>query len=632
MLAPMLARTSGSDGVRGDGPPRVLIVSADVGEGHLAAARALRESLSADGCAVGVHEDGLSCLGAIARHLIREGYRVQLQRAPWSYNLLYGAWHRAAPLRWLGARLLYRAGRRRLSRLIVAHRPDVVVSTHPALTAALGRMRRRGDLRMPLCVTISDLIDDPMWCHRGADLHVVMHPIAVPWVERRAGQGSALAVRSLVSSRFTAPRDRVAARRQLGLPDRGGLVVVSGGGWGVGELSDGVEAALAARADRVIALAGRNAALRTELDDRYAREPRVEVLDFTDRMPELLAAASVLVHGTGGMTSQEALACGCPLIASGTRLAHVERHNLALAGLGLCTIAGDPPALRDAIADRLAAEASDLPAPTWPLRAAVDAATAIRSVRPRVRPLPVWVLALQRLLATVGCAGVLLWTVATDDAFSLAAPALHLRPISHVTVPDRAVALVVDAPAAQIPALAFRLERAGLRLTFAVPLSPPPATVRALHRDGDDALPTLGDSGAIRWLATRDELSDAAHDIDVRDFLVSRGGISFGQDLLARSAGDQALAPERVLETAGSQAPLPTGGIVLVKVSGAGATRSLVAMCRRARAEGVAVQTVSALLASSTSARTAGERSSKLAAALTTATSPAASIHAAARP
>ena len=131
-----------------------------------------------------------------------------------------------------------------------------VVSTHPALTAALGRMRRRGQLRAVLCATITDLTDNPMWCDPGTDMHVVMDPIAIPWVERHAGVGSAVAVRPLISPRFRRPGDAAQARHALELAPEGSIVVVSGGGWGVGALDAGVAAALAGGADQVVVLAG----------------------------------------------------------------------------------------------------------------------------------------------------------------------------------------------------------------------------------------------------------------------------------------------------------------------------------------------------------------------------------------
>jgi UDP-N-acetylglucosamine:LPS N-acetylglucosamine transferase len=78
------------------------------------------------------------------------------------------------------------------------------------------------------------------------------------------------------------------------------------------------------------------------------------VLGFTEQMPELLAAADVLIHTTGGTTALEARILGCALINYGTGPAHVRAHARALANLGLAWWAPDEAALPGALRQALA--------------------------------------------------------------------------------------------------------------------------------------------------------------------------------------------------------------------------------------------------------------------------------------
>jgi len=295
-----------------DGGLRVLVLSADVGEGHLAAARAVARGLRARGTVTVMERDGLEVFGRVLRHLIRDGYRWQLRWAPWTYGAMYWLGTRVAPARAVGARVLSAAGQRRLRRVVRRAAPDVVVSTHPALTCVLGRMRVRRQLHVPVCATITDLADFAFWSHPGADLHLVMHEAAIAPVERIAGAASAALVRPLVAPGFLAEIDQATARARVGVPAADHVVVVSGGGWGVGDLGGAIEVALTIDGTTVVALAGRNDVLRIALKTRFAGDARVRVLGFTDRMDDLLRAADVAIHSTGGMTSFEALACGCP--------------------------------------------------------------------------------------------------------------------------------------------------------------------------------------------------------------------------------------------------------------------------------------------------------------------------------
>ena len=108
-------------------------------------------------------------------------------------------------------------------------------------------------------------------------------------------------------------------------------MLVSGGGWGVGDVAGAVEEALAlAEVDAVVCLCGRNEELRAAARRRASRgEPRVRVEGFTEADADWLAAADVLVHSTGGLTVLEACMRGCPAISYGWGRGHVRAQQRA---------------------------------------------------------------------------------------------------------------------------------------------------------------------------------------------------------------------------------------------------------------------------------------------------------------
>jgi UDP-N-acetylglucosamine:LPS N-acetylglucosamine transferase len=176
-------------------------------------------------------------------------------------------------------------------------------------------------------------------------------------------------VRPLLDDRYFAPLDRAAARAALGLPNDAPLIVVSGGGWGMGDLVGAVEVARGLLDEGyVVAVAGHSERAHAELTDRFGQDRGVRVLGFTRQMPELLMAADVLIHTTGGTTALEARAVGCPLINYGTGVAHVRAHARTLQELGLAEWAPERTALEPALRRALATgrlrpmEFGDLPA------------------------------------------------------------------------------------------------------------------------------------------------------------------------------------------------------------------------------------------------------------------------------
>jgi UDP-N-acetylglucosamine:LPS N-acetylglucosamine transferase len=336
---------------------RVLVLCADIGEGHVTVARSLAADLTArdDVAAVELHTD-LSVLGPRFGTFMTRGFHVHLDELDWSYELAYRVFFQMALPRLAGHLALAVLGARGLRRTIAAFRPDVVVTEYPVLSAALGQLRALGRMPVPICSSISDPAGLYYWAHRGIDLHLLSWPESLDEVERIAGPGRAAAVRPLIDQRFmqAAPRDR--ARAALELPDRAPVVLVSGGGWGIGDLAGATQVALAGSTEtEVIALAGRSSRAREELMAAYDGDPRVRVLGFTEQMPDLLAAADVLIHTTGGTTALEARTVGCRFINYGNGVAHVRAHARAMAAQGLAEWAPDRGALGPALARALAA-------------------------------------------------------------------------------------------------------------------------------------------------------------------------------------------------------------------------------------------------------------------------------------
>src|SRR6266498_3481443 len=129
---------------------RVVILTAEVGEGHVAAARVLAAELVCERADVEVLVcDALVGLGRFLRYVLLDAYRGQLRFAPWIFGLLYGLFARFRALRGLGRAGLAFFGARSLLRFVNGWRPDIVVSTYPAATSVLGSLRRRGRLTVP---------------------------------------------------------------------------------------------------------------------------------------------------------------------------------------------------------------------------------------------------------------------------------------------------------------------------------------------------------------------------------------------------------------------------------------------------------------------------------------------------
>ena len=339
-------------------PVRVLILTASVGEGHDLPARTLAAQLRLEGDVEVVTQDAIAAMGSVVGVMSERAPRVLYFRMEWVWDLGYWLSTCLPPTRTLARNLLGRVGAKGLIDLVRQVRPDVIVSTWPGSTEALGWLRRRGRLAVPVCSAVTDLAGLRYWAAPGVDLHLVTHPESIPEVRRIAGENTAIQpVHGFTVPEFLTPRDPAEARRELGLPMEGKVVLVSGGGWGVGDTDGAVEVALGLDdVSRVVCLCGRNETLAGRLRARHADDARVRVEGFTDRMGDWLAAGDALIHSTAGLTVLEANIRGCPTISYGWGRGHIRPNNRAFQRFGLAEVvtrrARLSEALRRALAER----------------------------------------------------------------------------------------------------------------------------------------------------------------------------------------------------------------------------------------------------------------------------------------
>jgi UDP-N-acetylglucosamine:LPS N-acetylglucosamine transferase len=320
---------------------RVLILTASVGEGHDLPARTLADQLLAESPATDVViEDGLRAMG--------RGFVLVNERAPgvvfyrfrWLWDAAYWLSCVLKPTRRLTQKVVRATGSRGVLRLIRQVDPDIVVSVYPMTTEVLGGLRRDGRLEIPVVAAITDLAMMHYWAAPGVDLHLVTHPESIDEVREVAGQDADVeVVHGLTRPEFAQPVDRLEARAALGLPADGRIVLVSGGGWGVGDLDGAIDTALAEDSvDLVACLCGRNDELRARLAQRYAGNERVRLIGFTEQMSEWLGAADALIHSTGGLTVLEAYVRGCPTISYGWGRGHIRANNAAFTRHGIADV------------------------------------------------------------------------------------------------------------------------------------------------------------------------------------------------------------------------------------------------------------------------------------------------------
>lgn len=319
-----------------------------MGAGHDGAARELERRLVARGHDVRVI-DYLHLIPFKLGGFVRWTYLFQLRVLPWTYDLTYKALGVGAPILWGPVvRFMSMSTRRALHRELLRSRPDAIVSTYPLASLVLGRMRKKGWLRVPVATYLTDFAVHPLWVHPGVDLHLAVSPISAETAAKRGGRENQ-ASGPLVADRFTTgarPASRHEMRRRLGIDDEERAVLVVAGSWGVGDVPLTVAAIAAAGNYHPITVCGQDEKLFSTLLEEGLGGT---VLGWTDEMPALMAASDVLVENAGGLTAMEAFAAGLPVVTFHPIAGHGKENAKYMATSGVSRYAHDDAELADAL-------------------------------------------------------------------------------------------------------------------------------------------------------------------------------------------------------------------------------------------------------------------------------------------
>ncbi|HTA54788.1 MAG TPA: glycosyltransferase [Candidatus Acidoferrales bacterium] len=326
---------------------RALLLISDTGGGHRSAANAIVAALDERSPKFETRIEDVAAHCAFPLTQLGLGYSMALRYAPPVYGALYYATNGRRRYRAL-VRFCEPLYRERLRDLFLDYRPDVIVSVHPLLNHAA--LRARDDAHMqhvPVVTVITDLGKvHESWLVPEADAVVVP---AREVYQRALSRGVRPARLRLLGHPIHPKFDDVTGskadlRAQLKLSPATPAVMLMAGGEGGGKLFSTALALARARLPiELVVVCGRNENLEQKLGELSATLPTpMQVLGFTDKIPEYFRAVDLLVTKAGPGTLAEANAAQLPIIVydyvPGQERGNVDfvRHN----GLGLIALQG----------------------------------------------------------------------------------------------------------------------------------------------------------------------------------------------------------------------------------------------------------------------------------------------------
>ena len=301
---------------------KILILYAKYGGGHYSAANSIRIELEKH---QNVQVEMIDCIEYISKvlnKLTTSAYKEMAKKVPYLWGKVYSNSQKGV-LGHISSRT-NKVMAIKLKNLIKEKNPDLVVSTHPFSSQMVSYLRRKGKIDCKLVTVMTDFAPHEQWLvgHEYSDAFFVSNETMKKSLCEYGVDSNKIYVSGIpLSDRFFEKFDKDAIYQEFGLmKDKPVILFFGGGEFGLGKdrTVDILRALIHDLSQyQIVAISGKNPKMNAtfvELVQNYHAQDRVKVYDYTNKVPELMSIASIVVSKPGGLTSSESLASGLPLL------------------------------------------------------------------------------------------------------------------------------------------------------------------------------------------------------------------------------------------------------------------------------------------------------------------------------
>lgn len=278
----------------------VLLLSAPIGSGHKLAAEALEQVLSQHPDVNVIHGNVFDFFPKFIGSTFLSCYLKILENCPWLYELAYKWGNKENGSLWLRSllnRILAWLARSYLDSV----RPDAVVATH-ATPAGIISIYKEQHPELWLGAVVTDFTVHRWWLVDGVDTYFIGNELLRKKIKCKA---DILAYGIPVRQQYL-HLDKEKCRQSFGWNHKQQVCLLMGGGEGLlpmEEIVDQIRKKIPQL--RILAITGRNEKLALRLREKYGDS--LEVYGFREDVPQLMAAADMIITKAGGLTAAEVM-------------------------------------------------------------------------------------------------------------------------------------------------------------------------------------------------------------------------------------------------------------------------------------------------------------------------------------
>ncbi len=325
---------------------KILIFYASFGGGHLSAARSIKEYIENNYKDVEVSLiDCMEYSNKVFNKVTTTAYAELAKKAPNAWGKMY--WNsQKGPLAHIST-TSNKALSIKLNKLLQELQPDIIISTHPFATQMCAYLKKNGKINVKIATVITDYAPHDQWLvfNNYVDYYFVSHEDMKRQLhEKGISNDKIFATGIPLSNKFLLKYDKKQILESFGLsPDKKTVLFFGGGKFGLGktrtyeifksfvECHENIQ---------IVAISGKNQKMKENFDElveELHKQDNVKVLEYTDRVPELMSISDLVVTKPGGLTTTESLASGLPIVVINPipgqeeeNAAYLEKNKVAI--------------------------------------------------------------------------------------------------------------------------------------------------------------------------------------------------------------------------------------------------------------------------------------------------------------
>lgn len=301
---------------------KILIVYAKAGAGHRRAAEAVFNAFNRKGEKDVVLIDCLNYTSSWFGSFYPQAYIFLVRFLPYVWAGIYYALENRTfytlirPLR----RLTNRFVSKRFSDFLKSQRPQVIISTQFFASDIAATLKRKKEIDSTLISVITDFGAHTFWEQDYVDIFVVACKDTREDLILRNIPEEKIVVLGIPIRPPLKDVDRAELIRKIGLKEDTFTILIVGGGFGVGPIKELVRCLDGLNSDirdklQLIVVCSRNKKLYEEMKGLASKlKINLKIFGFVPDLYRMMAASSVIISKSGGLTISEALASGLPMI------------------------------------------------------------------------------------------------------------------------------------------------------------------------------------------------------------------------------------------------------------------------------------------------------------------------------